>query len=46
MDLGKNNIFLLIFEDGMKDVKQINIFGIFSIRVEWKWVALGNELQW
>ena len=34
MELGKENIFLLIFEDGIKDAKQINIFGIFSKRDE------------
>ena len=43
IDLGKENIFLLIFNDGMMGAKQINIFGIFNKRVWWKWSALGNE---
>ena len=45
IDLIKENIFLLIFNDGMKDAKQINIFAIFSEKVQWKWVALGNDIQ-
>ena len=42
MDLSKENIFLLIFNDGMKDAKQINIFGIFRKmgEIEVKWIIL------
>ena len=42
INLGKENIFLLIFNDGMKDAKQINIFGIFGYKggMKVKWIIL------
>ena len=42
MNLGKENIFVDFFKEGMKDAKQINIFGIFRKmgEIEVKWIIL------
>ena len=46
MDLGEENIFCWFFNEGMKDAKQINIFGIFGwkdgieVICSWKWISM------